>query len=181
MSRIGNKPIPLAAGVQINLTPEFAEVKGPKGQLTQLLHPNIQVNIDEENKVINVIRPDDEKQNKALHGLVRALLANAITGVSQGFEKTLKIVGTGYNVKLKGRHLELQVGFCLPKVIMIPDGLEVLVPDPTKIVVKGCDRQLVGQFTANVRAIRPPDSYKGKGIRHEGEVVKLKDGKSFGA
>ncbi len=181
MSRIGNKAIPLPDGVKLDVTPKFAEVSGPKGKVHQLIHPNIKVEIDEESKSVKVTRPDDTKENKALHGLVRALIANAVAGVTKGFEKALNIVGTGYNAKLKGKHLELQIGFCLPVNMMIPEGITVEVPEPTRIVIKGCDKQQVGQFAADVRKVRPPEPYKGKGIRYADEVVKLKAGKSFGS
>ncbi len=181
MSRIGKKPISLSSSVQVDIKSDSVKMKGPKGEIEQKYHPLMKVELDEENKAIVVTRPDDLKESRALHGLVRALINNAVTGVTEGFEKTLKIIGTGYNVKLMGKHMDLQVGYCLPKKVMIPENINVEVPNPTQIIIKGCDRQAVGQFAANVRAIRPPDSYKGKGIRYENEVVKLKAGKSFGS
>lgn len=179
MSRIGKKPIPIPKDVEVNLQPGSIETKGPKGTMKQDFPASIEVQLD--NDRICVQRPDDLKQSKAFQGLTRALIANAVNGVSTGFEKSLDIVGTGYNAKLKGKHLELQIGFCLPKALMIPEGLTVEVPSPTKIIVKGCNKQLLGQFAANVRAIRPPDPYKGKGIRYSNEQVKLKASKSIGA
>lgn len=180
MSRIGKKPIPVPAGVTVAITPGCVEVKGPQGNMKQQFPATIKVELDAEKKLITVTRPDDEKQSMAFHGLTRALINNAIKGVVQNYEKSLEILGTGYNAKLKGKHLELQVGFFLPQTAMIPDGLQVTLPNPTRIVVKGCDKQLVGQFAASVRAIRPPDPYKGKGVRYVGEVVKLKASKAVG-
>ena len=162
------------------MTPGHVEVKGPKGKVVQEFPSVITLEKDEEKKVILVKRPNDEKQSKAFQGLTRALVANAVKGVFDGFEKALDIIGTGYNAKLKGRHVELQLGFCLPKSVMIPEDIQVEVPQPTRIVVKGCNKQAVGQFAANLRAIRPPDPYKGKGIRYVNEVVKLKASKSVG-
>jgi len=181
MSRIGKKPIPIPDGVKVNLNGNKAEVSGKLGSMTQEFHSSMAVVVNDEAKCLEVSRPNDEKANKALHGLVRSLLANAVHGVSQGFEKKLEIVGTGYNAKLKGKHLELQIGFCLPITMEIPEGLSLEAPSPTKITIKGCNKQMVGQFAANVRAIRPPEPYKGKGIKYEGEIILRKAGKSFGA
>jgi large subunit ribosomal protein L6 len=180
MSRIGKKPIPVPAGVTVNITPGCIDLKGPLGTLQQKFPATMKVELSAEKKIITVTRPDDEKQSMAFHGLTRALINNAVKGVVQSYEKSLDIVGTGYNAKLKGKHLELQVGFFLPQTRMIPEGLQVTLPNPTKIVVKGCDKQLVGQFAASVRAIRPPDPYKGKGVRYSKEIVKLKASKAVG-
>lgn len=179
MSRIGKQPIPVPDGVKVSIESGCVEITGPKGNVRQEFPNVISVKFDEENKVVNVERPDDEKQSMAFHGLTRALIANGVKGVVENFKKILLIVGTGYNARLKGKHLELQIGFCLPQIMMIPEGLEVELTSPTRIVITGADKQLVGQFAANVRAIRPPDSYKGKGIRYDGEVVKIKAGKTF--
>ncbi|BBM85594.1 50S ribosomal protein L6 [Candidatus Uabimicrobium amorphum] len=181
MSRIGKKPIPIPSGVKVIMKPGCVEVSSSKGKVVENIHPNITVDLDQEKNELTVNRPDDSKENKALHGLFRSLLANAVHGVSQGFEKKLDIVGTGYNAKLKGNILELQIGFCLPKQVAIPEGIQVEVPSPTKIAIKGCNKQQVGQFAANVRKIRPPEPYKGKGIRYENEVIIRKAGKSFGS
>ena len=179
MSRIGKKTIPVPEGVKLALQSGKIELNGPQGSISQELPTGINVEYNEERKIIDVTRPNNLKQSRALHGLVRALIANAVHGVSQGFHKRLEIVGTGYNAKLKGKHLELQIGFCLPRALMIPDGITVEVPTPTKILIKGCDKHQVGQFAADIHAIRSPDSYKGKGIKYEGEVIKLKAGKAF--
>ena len=140
MSRIGKKAIPVPEGVKLALQPGRIELSGPQGSISQEFPAGISVEYNEEQKVITVNRPDDLKQSRALHGLVRALLANAVHGVSQGFHKKLEIIGTGYNAKLKGKHLELQIGFCLPQPFMIPDGIIVEVPTPTRIMIKGCDK-----------------------------------------
>jgi len=183
MSRIGKKPIQIPDGVKVILKPGCADISGPLGKFSQPFHPTIIVQVDEAKKLIIASRPenDNTNQSKALHGLVRALLANAVQGVTQGFEKRLHIEGTGYNAKLKGKHIEISVGNVMPTSLEIPDGLKVEVPQPTKVVVKGLNRQLVGQFAASIRAIRKPEPYKGKGIRYENEVIRRKAGKSFGS
>lgn len=180
MSRIGKKPVFIPKEVTLNFEPGYFEVKGPKGTLKQSFPSVVTIEFDAEKRLASVVRHDDEKQSSAYQGLTRALLQNAVKGVVEQFEKALSIIGTGYNARLKGKHLELQIGYCLPQSLMIPDGIIVEVPAPTKIVIRGCDRQLVGQFTANVRAIRLPDSYKGKGVRYVNEVIKLKATKSVG-
>lgn len=181
MSRIGKKIISVPKGIKVILKPGSVEVSSSKGKVVQSIHSNITVDWDEKKSELKVNRPDDSKQNKALHGLFRSLLANAVVGVSKGFEKKLDIVGTGYNVKLKGKSLVLQIGFCQPKEIMIPEGIQVEVPSQISIIIKGCCKQQVGQFAANVRKIRPPEPYKGKGIRYSDEVIVRKSGKSFGS
>lgn len=178
MSRIGKKTIPVPDGVKLNIKTGCVEMTGPKGSVTQTFPEVMSIEYDQANKSLKVVRPDDEKLSRSYHGLTRTLLANAMHGVTQGYQRTLEITGTGYNAKLKGKHLELQVGFCLPQPIMIPDGISVDLPTPIRIIIRGCNKQLVGQFAANVRAIRPPDNYKGKGIKYEGEVVKIKAGKA---
>lgn len=180
MSRIGKKPISVPQGVDVKISPGCVEVKGPLGSVKQNFPTSIDVKFDAAQRILQVSRPNDQKRSKAFQGLSRALIANAVKGVTVGFEKGFTIVGTGYNAKLKGKHLELQVGYCLPQALMIPDGLKVEVPAPTKIIVKGCDRHLVGQFAANIRRVRPPDPYKGKGIRYVDEVVKTKERKGAG-
>lgn len=179
MSRIGKKLIPIPEGVKVSIEPGSIQIVGPKGTVTQQFPSIITVEYDQANKVIKVSRPDDEKQSRSFHGLTRALIANAVTGVTKGFQRNLEIVGTGYNAKLKGKQIELQVGFCLPQIVTIPEDLQIELPFPTKIMIKGCNKHSVGQFAASVRSIRPPEPYKGKGIRYEGEVVKIKAGKTF--
>lgn len=181
MSRIGKKAIPIPQGVKVILKPGTVEISSQKGKVTEQIHPSIKVELDEQKNELKVLRPDDTKQNKALHGLFRALLANAVMGVSQGFMKKLDIVGTGYNAKLQGNELALQIGFCLPKKVAVPEGIKVEIPTPTKIIISGCNKQQVGQFAAHVRGIRPPEPYKGKGIKYEDEVIRRKSGKSFGS
>lgn len=181
MSRIGKKPIPVPAGVQVKITPGSVELKGPQGSFQQKFPSQIQVELDTEKKEIRVKRPDDTKLSRACHGLTRALVANAVKGVSEGFEKTLDIQGTGYNAKLKGKQIEINLGWIHPALVAIPDELKVTVPAPNRILIRGCDKYLVGQFAANTRGIRPPDPYKGKGIRYLNEVIKLKTVKSVGA
>ena len=180
MSRIGKKAILLPDGVSVTVNKNNAVVQGQKKKENVIIPPTITVELDEANKLLKVHRPDDEKQSKAYHGLGRSLLNNAVTGVSIGFQRVLEIVGTGYNAKLKGRNVELQIGYCLPQIVVLPEGITAELPTPTKMIFRGCDRQQLGQFVANVRSIRKPDAYKGKGIRYEGEVIKLKAGKSFG-
>lgn len=182
MSRIGKKPVPISETVEvIKITPGSVELKGPQGTLQQSFPKEIKVELDKSKKALIVTRANDERQSRAFHGLTRALLANAVQGVRDGFEKSLEIIGTGYNAKLKGKHLELTVGFFLPIPLMIPDGLQVTLPNPTHINIRGCNKQLVGQFATSLRAVRPPDPYKGKGVRFSGEVVKLKQTKAVGA
>jgi len=178
MSRIGKKSIPVPENIKYQIGQGTFEATGPKGTVKQVFPKAVTVEYDEQTKSLQIKRHNDSKQSKAFHGLTRMLIANVIFGVTEGFKKILQIEGQGYNAKLKGKHIELQVGFCLPKVLMIPDGITVEIPMPTKIVVNGSDKCLVGQFAANIRAIRPPDSFQGKGIRYQGEVVKLKAGKS---
>lgn len=179
MSRIGKKTIPVPAGVKLTINPGSVELSGPKGNIKQIFPSKIKVEFDEKEKMIKVTRPNDEKESKAMHGLTRALVANAVAGVVKPFSKTLDIIGTGYNAKLKEKTLELNLGFCLPKYINIPEGIKVTLPTPLRIVIEGCDKYIVGQFASDVRGIRPPDHYKGKGIRYEGEKVKIKAGKTF--
>lgn len=180
MSRIGKKPIAIPRGVTVNLRPGLAEVKGPRGTVKQNIHPDIKVAVDDKEQQVQVTRSNDEAQSKALHGLMRSLIANAVQGVLSGFEKRLEIVGTGYNAKIKGKTIEITVGFTMPRVVQIPEGVEVETPIPTKVVIKGCNKELVGQVAASIRATRPPEPYKGKGVRYENEVIKFKSGKSFG-
>ncbi|MGA1861797.1 50S ribosomal protein L6 [Deferribacter thermophilus] len=176
MSRIGKKPINIPSGVKINLDKDKIVVEGPKGKLEQKLHPNIKIEISD-NEIL-VKRVDDTKLSRSLHGLYRSLINNMVEGVTKGFEKRLEIVGVGYRAALKGKALDLSLGFSHPVVIEPPEGIEFVVENPQKIVVKGIDKQLVGQVAANIRSIRKPEPYKGKGIRYEGEYILRKAGKS---
>ena len=179
MSRIGKQPIPVPAGVKASVANRLVKVEGPKGKLEFEHHPNMAVKL--ENGVLTVTRPDDDRQNRALHGLTRALVNNMVVGVTKGYEKRLKIEGVGYQAAMKGKAVELTVGFANRVVHQPPEGVTVAVPDPTTIVVTGADKQKVGQFAAEVRASKKPEPYKGKGVRYEGEVVRRKEGKSFAA
>ncbi len=178
MSRIGSKEVTLPSGVSVDVREGEFEVSGPKGKLTFPLFPEVAIELEE--GVARVVRTGvgEPRQAGAFHGLVRAHLANMVTGVSQGFEKALEIHGTGWNVKPKGQGLELQVGYSHTVVMTPPDGVTVECPSATEIVVRGIDKQQVGQFAADVRAVRPPEPYKGKGIRYKGEMVRRKAGKS---
>ncbi|MDW7995308.1 MAG: 50S ribosomal protein L6 [Gemmatales bacterium] len=183
MSRIGKKPVMVPANVKVQLEDGLLRVEGPKGKLELRYHPNMRIIHDSEARQIRVERPNDERLNRALHGLTRSLVYNMIVGVTQGFEKRLKIEGIGYQARLEKDKqgqpkLVLNVGFCHPVIVNIPPELTVEVPDPNTIVVRGCDKQKVGEFAAKVRHIRPPEPYKGKGIRYENEVVRRKQGKA---
>jgi large subunit ribosomal protein L6 len=179
MSRIGKAPIDLPAGVEITYDDNVVVVKGPKGTLSQDLDPRISVSV--EDGVLTVARDSDEREARALHGLSRALIANMVIGVSAGYSKELQAVGVGYRGALKGNTLELQVGYSHPVLIDAPDGITFEVPEPTKFIISGIDKQLVGQVAANVRAVRPPEPYKGKGIRYVDEYVRRKAGKAGAA
>ena len=176
MSRIGNAPIEMPSGVETSVDGDTVTVKGPKGTLTRVVHPRVSVSV--EDGVITVARDSEERESRAMHGLTRSLIANMVTGVSAGYSKELKAVGVGYRAALKGTTLELQVGFSHPVTIEAPEGITFEVPEPTKIIVSGIDKQLVGQVAANVRAVRPPEPYKGKGIRYVDEHVRRKAGKA---
>mgnify|MGYP000635532479 FL=1 len=176
MSRIGKLPIPLPAGVTVAIDGQNVSVKGPKGELALTISEPIKVTL-EDNSVI-VSRPDDEAKSKSLHGLSRTLIANNVHGVSTGFTKTLEIIGTGYRAAAKGSNIELALGFSHPVVIEPPKGITLTVEGNTKIIISGVDKQAVGEVAANIRKIRKPEPYKGKGIRYEGERVRRKAGKS---
>jgi large subunit ribosomal protein L6 len=175
MSRIGKKPIDLPDGVSVEVSPGRVSVKGPKGELAQTISSDMQ--IEQEDGSISVRRPTDRGEHRALHGLTRSLIANMVEGVTDGFEKRLEIQGVGYRAQLRGRSLELAIGFSHPVSIPAPEGIEFEVPQPTEIVVRGIDKQLVGQVAADIRKRRPPEPYKGKGIRYQGEYVARKVGK----
>jgi large subunit ribosomal protein L6 len=180
MSRIGVKPIAIPSGVAISVKVGSINVKGPKGELSVPLGRGFTVSVDEEKKVVAVKRPGDGRDDRARHGLYRALLNNVLFGVSTGFQRNLEIEGVGYNAKADGKKLTLNIGFSNAIVFDVPAGLTVETPKPTQVHIKGADKQAVGQFAANVRKIRPPEPYKGKGIRYEGEVIKRKAGKAVG-
>ncbi|MBA3328896.1 MAG: 50S ribosomal protein L6 [Solirubrobacterales bacterium] len=175
MSRIGRKPISVPTGVTISIEPELVRVNGPRGELSERVHRDITV--AHEGEEVLVSRPTDRGEHRALHGLTRSLVANMVEGVTAGFAKTLEIQGVGYRALLKGRDLELALGFSHPVSIKAPEGIEFEVPQPTRIVVKGNSKQMVGELAANIRKQRPPEPYKGKGIRYEGEHVARKVGK----
>jgi large subunit ribosomal protein L6 len=175
MSRIGKKPIPLPTGVTISIEPELVQVNGPRGTLSERVPRDITVAQDGETIVVS--RPTDRGEHRALHGLTRSLVANMVEGVTSGFQKTLEIQGVGYRAALKGRDLELALGYSHPVSIKAPDGIEFEVPQPTRVIVKGNSKQMVGEIAANIRKKRPPEPYKGKGIRYEGEYVARKVGK----
>ena len=176
MSRVGNAPIELPNGVEVTAQDDEVQVKGPKGTLTQTIEPNIGIEVEDD--VVTVTRTNDERQTRALHGLTRALIANMVIGVSEGFSKELTIVGVGYRAALKGSSLELQVGYSHPVNVEALDGVTFDVPEPTRIIVGGIDKQKVGQMAADIRAVRPPEPYKGKGIRYTDEYVRRKAGKA---
>jgi large subunit ribosomal protein L6 len=175
MSRIGRKPIELPEGVSVEIGSGRVSVKGPKGDLEQQISGDMRVEKDD--STLSVQRPTDRGEHRALHGLTRSLIANMVEGVTDGFEKRLEIQGVGYRAQLKGRELELALGFSHPVSIPAPEGIEFEVPQPTEIVVRGIDKQLVGQVAADIRKRRPPEPYKGKGIRYQGEYVARKVGK----
>ena len=182
MSRIGRKPIVVPANVKVSLADLTIDVEGPKGKLTFTHRPEIGVKYDEGGKQVLVTRSDDERQNRSLHGLTRSLIANMVQGVTTGYTKKLEIVGVGYQAQLKKANtVALQVGYANQVVLEAPPGVSVTVPDATHVVITGADKQAVGQFAAVVRKVRPPEPYKGKGIRYEGEAVRRKAGKAFGS
>ncbi|HWO46985.1 MAG TPA: 50S ribosomal protein L6 [Solirubrobacterales bacterium] len=175
MSRIGRKPIELPEAVTVELAPGRVAVKGPKGELDQRLSPEMKVEQDE--STITVQRPTDRGEHRALHGLTRSLIANMVEGVTDGFEKRLQIQGVGYRAKAQGKALELSLGFSHPINMKAPDGIDFEVPQPTEIIVRGIDKQLVGETAAQIRRHRPPEPYKGKGVRYADEQVRRKVGK----
>jgi large subunit ribosomal protein L6 len=176
MSRIGKQPITVPAGVQVSVEGARVAVKGPKGELEQAFRPEMR--IVQEDGTIRVERTSDERLHRSLHGLTRTLIANMVEGVTNGYEKRLEIVGVGYRAALRGSDLELALGFSHPVSIPAPEGIEFEVPAPNRIVVRGIDKQQVGEVAANIRKLRKPEPYKGKGIRYEGEFVRKKAGKA---
>ncbi len=188
MSRIGKRPIEIPADVSVDIGPGRVSVKGPKGELTQAVSPAMRIEQTEaageqdgdgerRSTVLTVRRPSNRGEHRALHGLTRTLVANMVEGVTRGFEKRLEIQGVGYRARLQGSDLELALGYSHPVSITAPEGIEFEVPQPTEIVVRGIDKQLVGEVTARIRKARPPEPYKGKGIRYAGEQVRRKVGK----
>jgi large subunit ribosomal protein L6 len=178
MSRIGRKPISIPSGVTVTVDGSTVKVKGPKGELSRTFEPSMKVR--QEGTELLVERPNDEKREKALHGLTRALLSNMVTGVTEGFKKTLEIIGVGYRAEKKGKNLVVNVGYSHPVNYPEPEGITLTTPAPTTIVVEGVDKQKVGQVAAELREFRPPEPYKGKGIRYQGEQVRRKAGKTAG-
>ena len=176
MSRIGRLPVPVPAGVEVTLDGQHVTVKGPKGTLSHtVIDP---ITIVQEDGSLLVQRPDDERDSRARHGLTRSLVANMVTGVTEGFAKTLEIVGVGYRVQARGRDLEFALGFSHPVPVKAPEGVNFEVQSPTRFVVSGIDKQLVGEVAATIRKLRKPDPYKGKGVRYQGEVIRRKVGKA---
>ncbi len=177
MSRIGKMPITVPAGVDVNITPEnVVTVKGPKGTLTQKMHADMSIKL--EAGVITVERPSDNKEHRALHGLTRALVANMVTGVTEGYKKTLDVNGVGYRVQKQGKQLVMNLGFSHQVIMEEIDGITIDVPSPNQIIISGADKQKVGQFAAEIREKRPPEPYKGKGIKYSDEVIRRKEGKA---
>ena len=176
MSRIGNKPITVPAGVEVKIEGQIITVKGPKGSLEKEFHKNMNVSID--GNVVTVKRPDDEPENRSLHGLTRTLINNMIIGTTNGFERKLEVNGVGYRASKKGNNLLLNLGYSHPVEVEAPTGITFDVPNPNEIIVKGMDKELVGQTAAVVRTKRPPEVYRGKGIKYAEEVIRRKEGKA---
>ncbi|WP_033827274.1 50S ribosomal protein L6 [Bacillus andreraoultii] len=176
MSRIGKKPIEIPAGVTVTINDNNVTVKGPKGELTRKFNKELTISV--EDNVLTVTRPSDSKEHRTIHGTTRALLSNMVEGVSKGFEKSLELIGVGYRAQKQGNKLVLNVGYSHPVEIIPESGIEIDVPSNTKIVVKGISKEQVGALAANIRDVRPPEPYKGKGIRYEGEYVRRKEGKT---
>lgn len=178
MSRIGKRPIPVPKGVTVTVEGNVVKVKGPKGELQQVVHPELGVSF--ENNELTVTRPSEEARHKALHGLTRTLVANMVEGTSKGFQKTLELVGVGYKAEVRPYGLQLALGFSHPVEYRSPKGIKLSAPQPTQIVVDGADKQTVGQVAAEIRSLRPPEPYKGKGVKYQGEQIRRKAGKAGG-
>ena len=176
MSRIGRKPIAIPQGVQIEINGNTVKVSGPKGELTQIVHPEMKSTVD--GNLVQVVRPSDGKEHRSLHGLTRTLVSNMVQGVTAGFSKALDINGVGYRAAKQGKNLLLTIGYSHPVELVPFEGIEFEVPVPTKIIVKGIDKQAVGQMAAQVRAVREPEPYKGKGIKYDKEIIRRKAGKA---
>ncbi len=181
MSRIGRQPVVIPSGVTLAARDRTVVVKGPKGELSLSLRPEIDVAVEGQEAMISPNGSGGARQARAYHGLTRALLANMVVGVSQGFEKRLEIQGVGWNAQAQGAKLMLNIGFCHPVHIAMPPGVTVETPNNTTVILRGADKQAVGQIAAVIRKVRPPEPYKGKGIRYSGEFVRRKSGKSFGS
>lgn len=179
MSRIGRMPVPIVSGVDVKLDGQTVSVKGPRGQLSIEVHPDMTVS--QEDGEILVSRPSDAPEHRSLHGLTRSLIANMVEGVSNGFQKTLEIIGVGYRADLKGKGITLNLGYSHSIEYQPPEGVSLEVPNQTTVVIQGADKQKVGQTAAEIRSFRPPEPYKGKGIRYQGEQVRRKAGKTAGA
>ena len=176
MSRVGKKPIPVPSGVEVSISGQTVAVKGPRGRLERTFADRIDLRIDD--GTITLDRKDETRESRALHGLSRALLANMVTGVADGFRRELAIVGVGYRAILKGSDLEMQLGFSHPVNVPAPEGITFEVPEPTRIIISGIDKEQVGQVAADIRKLRPPEPYKGKGVRYSNEQVRRKAGKA---
>ena len=176
MSRIGNKPVVIPAGVTVDLKDTTVTVKGPKGELTYTFNQNI--SLEQREGEVVFTRPDDSKENKTIHGTTRAVFNNMVVGVTEGFQKELELIGVGYRAQLQGKKLVLNVGYSHPVEFTPEEGVEIEVPSNTKVIVKGYDKQKVGELAANIRGVRPPEPYKGKGIRYVDEFVRRKEGKT---
>ncbi|WP_026673511.1 50S ribosomal protein L6 [Alkalihalobacterium bogoriense] len=176
MSRIGKKPVEIPSGVTVTLNDNTITVKGPKGELTRNLHPDMIVKVEE--KELTVERPSDQKEHRALHGTTRSIISNMVEGVTKGYEKGLELIGVGYRATKSGQKLVLNVGYSHPVEIVPEAGIDIEVPSNTKVLVKGIDKERVGAIAANIRSVRLPEPYKGKGIRYEGEYVRRKEGKT---
>lgn len=179
MSRIGKKPVPVSDKVEVTLNGRQISVKGPAGTLSFEHHPGVSVAYNKDEKQLVVSRPDDSRQSRALHGLTRALVNNMVQGVVTPYEKRLEVVGVGYQASVQGKVISLQVGFANTIKLDIPEGVTCELPSPTLVILKSCDKHKVGQFAANIRSVRPPEPYKGKGIRYQGEYIRRKAGKAF--
>lgn len=178
MSRIGKKPISIPSGVSVNINGQVVKIKGSLGELQTTVHPNITVKLEDNSIVVS--RPDDQKENRSLHGLTRALLQNMVKGVSEGYKKVLDIVGVGYKAELKGTNLLVTIGYSHPIYFIPPAGIKIETPTPTQIIVSGIDKQLVGQVASKIRSFRKPEPYKGKGIKYSDEQILRKAGKTAG-
>jgi large subunit ribosomal protein L6 len=178
MSRIGRKPVPVPNGVTVTVNGPAITVKGPRGELSRKLHPDMQVKV--ENGTVTVNRPSDEDRHRALHGLTRSLIANMVEGVTQGYKKQLEITGVGYKAEVKPFGLQLALGYSHPVEYRAPAGIKLTAPQPTAVVIEGADKEKVGQVAAEIRALRKPEPYKGKGVKYQGEQVRRKAGKAGG-
>ena len=178
MSRIGRKPVPVPNGVTVTVNGPAITVKGPRGELSRKLHPDMQVKV--ENGTVTVDRPSDEDRHRALHGLTRSLIANMVEGVTQGYKKQLEITGVGYKAEVKPFGLQLALGYSHPVEYRAPAGIKLTAPQPTAVVIEGADKEKVGQVAAEIRALRKPEPYKGKGVKYQGEQVRRKAGKAGG-